>query len=152
MEGSTKGDGALGGVDQGTTKIKEIDNEIPNIQASTPTLSNDEEVRDVPLPKTSVNTMEEGTNTSPLTPKNVSCKLPRFSSKVTSCKQALIGNANYLMKIMNKFAEGFINVEKHKLESREIMTTLLIESNEKWAIKQMEFELESRKLELGSCA
>jgi hypothetical protein len=56
------------------------------------------------------------------------------------------------METMNKFVEGFINVERHKLESRERMTTLLIKSNEKSAIKQMEFELESQKLELGSCA
>jgi len=56
------------------------------------------------------------------------------------------------VKAMNKFAKGSINVEKHKLESRERMTTLLIESNEKLAIKQMEFEFDNRKLELGSCA
>ncbi len=48
-----------------------------------------------------------------------------------------------MVKATNKVVEGFINVERHKLESREIMTTLLIESNEKLAIKQMEFKLES---------
>jgi hypothetical protein len=48
------------------------------------------------------------------------------------------------METMNKFAKDFINVERHKLESRERMTTLLIESNEKLVIKQMEFELESQ--------
>ncbi len=32
------------------------------------------------------------------------------------------------------------------------MITLLIESNEKFAIKQMEFEFENWKLELGPCA
>jgi hypothetical protein len=42
MEGSAKGDGALGGVDQGTTQIIEEDeHEIPNTQAFTPTPSND---------------------------------------------------------------------------------------------------------------
>ncbi len=52
MEGFAKGDGALGRVDEGVTRIiEEVVHEIPNIQASTPTLSNDEEVRDVPLPK-----------------------------------------------------------------------------------------------------
>jgi len=87
MEGSAKGDGAFGGVDEGITKIiEELDHESPNIQASTPTLSNDEEVRDVPLPKTFVNTREEGTNTFPFTPKSVSCKLLGFSSKITFCK------------------------------------------------------------------
>ncbi len=86
MEGSAKGDGALGGVDQGTMKIiEEVDHETPNIQTSTPTLSNDEEVRDVPLPKTFVNTPEKGTNTYPLTPKIVSCKLD-VSNKVASRK------------------------------------------------------------------
>jgi hypothetical protein len=44
---------------------------------------------------------------------------------------------------MNKFAKGFINVERHKLESRERMTTLFVESNEKLAINQMEFKLQS---------
>jgi hypothetical protein len=42
-----------------------------------------------------------------------------------------------------QICKGFINVERHKLESRVRMTTLLIESNEKLAIKQMEFKLES---------
>jgi hypothetical protein len=56
------------------------------------------------------------------------------------------------VEAMNKFVEGSINVEKHKLESRERMTILFIESNEILAIKQMEFELESRKLELESHA
>jgi hypothetical protein len=55
----------------------------------------------------------------------------------------LITNANYLVEAMNKFVEGSINVEKHKLESREIMTILFTESNEKLAIKQMEFEFGS---------
>jgi hypothetical protein len=32
------------------------------------------------------------------------------------------------------------------------MITLLIESNQKLAIRQMEFEFENRKLELESCA
>ncbi len=113
MEGSAKGDGALGGVDQSTIEIiKEDEHEIPNTQAFTPTHSNDEEVRDVPLPKTFVNRLEEGTNISPLTTKNVSCKLHRVSGKVSSRIQALIGNANYLAKAMNKFAEGSINVER----------------------------------------
>jgi hypothetical protein len=41
MEDSTKGDGALGGVDQGTTQIIEEDeHEIPNTQAFTSTPSN----------------------------------------------------------------------------------------------------------------
>jgi hypothetical protein len=53
---------------------------------------------------------------------------------------------------MNKFAKGSINVEKCKLESRGKMITLFIESNEKLAIKQVEFEFENRKLELKSCA
>ncbi len=53
---------------------------------------------------------------------------------------------------MNKFVEGSINVDKHKLESRERMITLFIKFNEKLAIKQMEFEFESQKLELKSHA
>jgi hypothetical protein len=72
--------------------------------------------------------------------------------KITSRKWSLIGNASYLAKAMNKFAKGSINVEKHKLESKGKMITLLIESNEKLAIKQVEFEFENRKLELKSCA
>jgi hypothetical protein len=76
MEGFAKGDGALGGVDQGTMEIIEkVDHKIPNIKAFTPMLSNDEAVRDVPLPKTFVNTLEEGMNTFPLTLKSVSCKI-----------------------------------------------------------------------------
>ncbi len=107
----------------------------------------------MPLPETFLNTSKEGTNISPFTPKSVSCKLPKVSDKVASRKWTLIGNANYLVKATNKFAKGFINVERHKLESRERMTTLLIEeSNEKLAIKQMEFKLESWKLELESRA
>jgi hypothetical protein len=85
MEDSAKGDGAPGGVDHDIMEIiKEDEHEIPNIEAFIPTPSNDKEGRDVPLPKTFVNTMEEGTNTSPLTPKNVFCKLPGVSSKVAS--------------------------------------------------------------------
>jgi hypothetical protein len=57
-----------------------------------------------------------------------------------------------LAKAMNKYAKGYINDEKHKLESRGKMITLLIESNEKLVIKQMEFEFENQKLELESCA
>ncbi len=106
----------------------------------------------MPLLETFVNTLEEGTNTSHFTPKSASCKLPKVSNKVTSRKWTLIRNANYLVKATNKFVEGFTNVERHKLESKEIMTTLLIESNEKLAIKQMEFKLESWRLELESCA
>ncbi len=153
MEGFSKGDGAHGGVDHLTMGIMEEDeHEVPNTQAFTPTLSNDEEVKDMALPETFVNTLEEGTNTSPLTPKGASCKLPRVFGKVTSHKRILIGNANYLVESMNKFVEGSINVERHKLESRERITILFIEPNEKLAIKQMEFEFESRKLELESYA
>jgi hypothetical protein len=57
MQGSTKGEGALRKVDQGTTKVIEEDElEIMDIQAFTPMPSNDKEGRDVPLPKTFVNT------------------------------------------------------------------------------------------------
>jgi hypothetical protein len=108
-----QGDGAPGGVDQGTTKIiEENEHEIPNTQAFTPTPSNVEEVKDVPLLETFVNTLEEGTNTSPHTPKSVSCKLRGVSSKIATRKRTLIGNANYLAKAMNKFVEGSINVER----------------------------------------
>ncbi len=87
MEDSTKGDGALGGVDQGTTQIIEEDeHEIPNTQAFTSTPSNGQEVKDVPLPETFLNTSKEGTNISPFTPKSVSCKLPKVSDKVASRK------------------------------------------------------------------
>jgi hypothetical protein len=37
------------------------------------------------------------------------------SNKVASRKWKLIGNVNYLTETMNKFVEGFINVERHKL-------------------------------------
>ncbi len=53
---------------------------------------------------------------------------------------------------MSKFTKAYISDEKHKLESRGKMITLIIESNEKLVIKQMEFEFENRKLELESCA
>jgi enoyl reductase-like protein len=114
--------------------------------------SNGEEVKDVPLPENFVNTSKEGTNIFHVTPKSTSCQLPKVFGKVTFRKQALIGNANYLVEAMNKFAKGYINVERHKLKYGERMTTLLIESNEKLAIKQMEFELESQKLEFESRA
>jgi hypothetical protein len=64
----------------------------------------------------------------------------------------LNGNASYLAKAMSKFTKAYISDEKHKLESRGKMITLIIESNEKLVIKQMEFEFENRKLELESCA
>jgi hypothetical protein len=105
----------------------------------------------VPLFATCINTPKEGTNTSSLTPRSVSCKLSKVSGKVPFHKRALIGNANYLAEAINKFAKGSINVERHKLEFGERMTTFLIESNEKLAIKQMEFELESQKPKL-ECA
>jgi hypothetical protein len=55
MEGSAKGNGAPGGVDQGTMEIIEEDeHQIPKTQAFTPTPSNDDEVQDVPLPETFV--------------------------------------------------------------------------------------------------
>jgi hypothetical protein len=42
IKGSTKGDGAHGGVDQGTMEnIKEDEHEIPKTQAFTPMPSND---------------------------------------------------------------------------------------------------------------
>ncbi len=93
-------------------------------------------------------TPKEGMNISPFIPKSVSCKLPKVSNKIVYCKQSLIRNANYLAKAMNKFVEGSINVERQTIKER--MITLLIESNEKLTIKQMEFELKSRKLELES--
>jgi hypothetical protein len=49
---------------------------------------------------------------------------------------------------MNNLKKGSINVERHKLEFKEKMTTLLVGSNEKLVIKQMEFELENQKLDL----
>jgi hypothetical protein len=83
MEGSTKGKGALGRVDQGTMEdIEEDEYEIPNTQTFTPMPSNDKEEKDVPLPKTFVHTPKEGMNISPFAPKSVSCKLPRVSSKI----------------------------------------------------------------------
>jgi hypothetical protein len=66
--------------------IEEDEHEVPNTQAFTPTPSNDEEVKDVPLPETFVNTLEKGANTSPLTPKGASCKLPKISDKVAFYK------------------------------------------------------------------
>ncbi len=85
MEGFTKGDGAPGGVDHDIMEIiKEEEHEIPNIEAFIPTPSNDKEVRDVPFPKTFVNTMEEGTNISSLTPKIAFCKLLGVFGKVAS--------------------------------------------------------------------
>jgi len=128
--------------------IKKYEHEISNTQSFTPTPSNDEEIRDVPLLETLVNTPKEGTNIS-LTPKNVSCKLPEVFGKVPSHKGTLIANANCLVEAMKKYVKGSINVEKHKLEFGERMITLLIESNEKLVIKQMEFEFESQKLEFG---
>ncbi len=119
MEGSTKRKGALGGFDQGIMEdIEEDEHENLNIQAFTPMPSNDEEGKDVPLPKTFVDTPKEGTNISPFTPKSVSCKLRRDSGKITYCKRSLIRNANYLAKATNKFAEGSINVERHKLSRK----------------------------------
>jgi hypothetical protein len=53
---------------------------------------------------------------------------------------------------MNKFVKGFLNIGRHKLKYKERMMALLIESNGKLAIKQMEFKLESQKLELESHA
>jgi hypothetical protein len=79
----------------------------------------------VSLLETFVNTPKEGANTSSLNPKNVSCKLLKVSSKVPSRKQALIGNVYYLVEAMNKFAKGSINVERHKVEFGERVTTLL---------------------------
>ncbi len=120
MEGSTEGKGAFGGFDQGIMEdIEEDEHEILNIQAFTPMPLNDEERKYVRLPKTFVDTPKEGTNIFPFTPKSVSCKLPRVSNKITYCKQSLIRNANYLAKAMNKFAEGSINVERHKLPRKE---------------------------------
>ncbi len=149
MEGYAKGDGAPRGFGQGTMKIIEKDeHEISNTQAFIPTPSNDEEVKDVSLREMFDNTPKEGTNISSLTAKSVSCKLPKVFRKVPSRKWALIGNANYLVKAMNKFAKGSINANRHKLEFGERMTTLLIKSDEKLVIKQMKFELESWKLEL----
>ncbi len=89
-----------------------------------------------------------GTHISPLNLKNVSCKLPKVFSIITFHKCSLVKNANYLVKAMNKFTEGFINVEKHKLKLGENMIALFIKSNEKLAIEQVKFELVSWKLEL----
>jgi hypothetical protein len=87
MEVSTKGKGALGGLDQGIMEdIKKDEYEIPNTQAFTPMPSNDEEGKNVPLPETFVTTPKEGTNIFPFTPKSVSCKLPRVSGKIAYCK------------------------------------------------------------------
>ncbi len=87
MEGFAKGDGAPSGVDQGTMKIIEKDeHEILETQRFTPTLSNDEEVRDVPFLETFVNTPKEGTNIFSFTLKNVSCKLFEVFGKVPSRK------------------------------------------------------------------
>ncbi len=58
---------------------------------------------------------------------------------------------NYFVEVMNKFPEGFINVEIHKLDYEERMTTLFIKSNKKLAINWMECELQNWKLELESC-
>jgi hypothetical protein len=71
------------GVDHDIMEIsKEDEHEIPNIEAFIPTPSNDKEVRDVPLLETFVNTMEEATNISSLTPKSASYKFLGVSSKI----------------------------------------------------------------------
>jgi hypothetical protein len=62
----------------------------------------------VPLLETFVDTPKEGMNVFPFTPKSV-------FGKITYHKWSLIRNANYLSKAMNKFVEGSINVERHKL-------------------------------------
>jgi len=57
MEGSTKGKGALGGVDQGIMEdIEKDEHEILNTQAFTFMPSNDKEGKDVPLLETFVDT------------------------------------------------------------------------------------------------
>jgi hypothetical protein len=47
---------------------------------------NDEQVRDMPPFETFINTLEEGTNTSPLILKSISCKLFGVFGKITSRK------------------------------------------------------------------
>ncbi len=69
----------------------------------------------MPLPKTFVNTSDDGTNMSPFTPKSASCKLPRVSNKITSRKRTLIGNANYLAKATNKLQKALLMLKDTNL-------------------------------------
>jgi hypothetical protein len=47
---------------------------------------------------------------------------------------------------MNKFVKGFLNIGRHKLKSKERIMALLIESNGKLTIKQMELSLKVESL------
>ncbi len=76
------------------------------------TFSNEYVVRNMPLPKMFVITLKSGTHTSLLNPKNISYKMHMVFDKITFHKCSLTENVNYLVKVMNKFVKGSINVKR----------------------------------------
>ena len=152
MEGSAKGDGRKGSIDQGH----------PVDQGSTSGMWKDEasktQEEDMPHTPTSHDFNDHGVSEgapidlstpphvppkgTPDTLRSTACKLPRHTGHPNARKRQVIG-PEYLADAMRVFGEGATNVERHKVESQMQMTTMLIESQERLAKHDMDMEFET---------
>jgi hypothetical protein len=145
LTGSAKGEGVPGEVDMGTTVL----------------LSEDEDdivvLEEGGIPKTPMSTASgEQSFSTPTTvaseqvvsPKTASCMKPGVDGKPNSRKRALTGNAAYMADAITKFAEGSFQVERHKMEAQERMHNIQMETNKAIAMKQMDIEMETRRLDM----
>ena len=109
------------------------------------------------IPKTPMSTAsEEHSFSTPTTvaseknvyPKTASCMKPGVDVKPKSRKCILIGNATYMADTITKFAEGYFQVERHKMEAQERMHNIQMETNKAIAMKQMDMKMETMRLDM----
>ena len=143
--GSAKREGVPGGMDMGTSVLLSEDEEDTVI------------LKEGRIPKTPMSTASgEYSFSTPtivasekiVSPNTAFCMKPEVDDKPNSPKRALIGNAAYMADAITKFAEGFFQLERHKLEAQEQMHNIQMETNKVIAMKQMDIELAWRQGDL----
>ena len=78
--------------------------------------------------------------------KTVSCMKSGVDEKPNSHKHALIRNARYMADAITKFAKGYFQVERHKMEAQERMYNIQMETNKAIAMKQMDMKIKTMRL------
>ena len=160
MGGTAKGDGLVGGCDQGRPSWGEPahgESSVPIAHAEdiggshigrvppTPDHLGDVDLETVDTPDITGSQHVRGRSMhSPLSPKFASCMRPGVVGKSNAKKRTFTDTIS-LANTISSFTEGTTKVEQHKMQSAERMIQLLIDSNERMTLRLAEIEMESHR-------